>query len=298
MQAVRSLASRLNMFSKKMSVTAIKASRVALAVAAIGGLACLSTGAHAAGRVFYDGFESGNTNAWSQDLPHDRCPVVNRASDGGPGPYSGSQMVACTWSAGQDGSPYQSLAAPINYSNEFLMRVRMRVDKNFVPTTPGSQTKILRFFVFDGSDRSKYLDLFSIVHPGGDLGYTGTAALSGQLPGPVWGTSGVAAADPASWHKVEYYINQSAGLIRMFQDGVKVREWGPGLNFNGVRWTPLYLTSNWGDPHVAGTIYFDEMEVFSDTGTGASGSLADASVSSGSVAVGTASSLRVTGTAP
>src|SRR5262245_4628748 len=39
---------------------------------------------HAAGRVFYDGFEDGTTNAWQQDDFRNKCVVVTSALDGGP----------------------------------------------------------------------------------------------------------------------------------------------------------------------------------------------------------------------
>jgi hypothetical protein len=261
-------------------------------------LAALGTfdAANAAGRVFYDGFESGNTNLWRQDDFRNRCQVVTAAADGVAGPYVGSRMVRCNWdgtAAWNAPTTYESLVVDIPYTNEFLLRARLRADRNWEKTS-GSATKIMRFYNWTGS-QSTYLDLFGSVI-GTSISNQGVAG--GAQLATYWGGLDNA-SDPSSWHKVEYYINQSAGTIKVWHDGVLVRN-NTGFNFNGAKWTPFYLTSNWSDAH-DGTnyIYFDEVEIFSDTGTGASGSLSDASATaSASSGVGGAGTLRLINVAP
>ena len=40
-------------------------------------LALLPAAGHTATRIFYDGFETGNSNLWSQEGSNARCPVVS-----------------------------------------------------------------------------------------------------------------------------------------------------------------------------------------------------------------------------
>lgn len=246
----------------------------AIALMSVLALAISGT-AVAAGRVFYDGFESGNTNLWRQDDYHNRCQSVTAAADGVAGPFAGTRMVRCNWNgtvAWDSPTVYESLAVNVPYTNEFLVRTRLRVDKN-LEKTGGSPTKIMRFFNWTGN-QSTYLDLFGVL--------MGNSIVNQAVAGGVdlnayWGGSD-SAANPSSWHKVEYYINQ-AGTIKVWHDGVLVRN-NSGLNFNGARWTPFYITSNWSDSHDAvNYIYYDDVEIFSDQGSGASGSMSDASIS-------------------
>ena len=56
-----------------------------------------------------------------------------------------------------------------------------------------------------------------------------------------------------------------------------------GHEYTADRFTDFYITSNWADAHdAANHIYFDEIEIYSDTGTGATGLMSDATISSGS----------------
>ena len=98
-------------------------------------MACVATfllapSALAAGRVFYDGFESGNTNLWQQDDYRDRCQVTTSAADGKAGPFAGSRMVRCNWNgtvAWNDPAKFQTLHLTPSYNNEIFYRVRLRV---------------------------------------------------------------------------------------------------------------------------------------------------------------------------
>ena len=233
----------------------------------------------AAGRVFYDGFESGNTSLWQQDGTRNRCQVVTSAADGVAGPYAGSKMARCNWNgtvAWNDPAAYETLAlSSISYSNEVFYRLRIRVDKNLEKTT-NSPTKLLRFY--SGSPPAN--DLFDTITggPSGFINAVPSLTVGGGLATYWGGASGDNTASSTGWHKVETYFNQSTGTIRVWHDGVKVRD--DTVSFGGQKWSHFYLTSNWADAH-DGTnyIYFDEFEVFSDTGSGATGSMSDASVS-------------------
>ena len=235
----------------------------------------------AAGRVFYDGFESGNTNLWRQDSTRNRCQVVTSAADGIAGPFAKSRMLRCNDNGTvpfNDPAEYETLqlgTGAINYSQELFIRTRVRVDSN-LEKTPGSAKKILRVFNFTGVT-SEYNDIYEAIYNGDGLRNTGVAG-GGQFATYFGGTGSDQTSNPSSWHKVEYYINTS-GTIKVWHDGALVQNF-TGLRTNGAKWLPFYLTSNWSDPHDATNyVYFDEFEVFTDTGSGASGLMSNATVS-------------------
>ena len=106
---------------------ALKLSSVVL-IAALGAVAGQS---QAAGRVFYDNFESGNTNQWSADGTRSRCTVVGKGLDGG-APHSGSDQLECNWNgvaAWDDPAAYSTLMLPQSswkYGSEYLIRFWLR----------------------------------------------------------------------------------------------------------------------------------------------------------------------------
>jgi hypothetical protein len=234
---------------------------------------------HAAGRVFYDGFESGVVNAkWRSDGDSPLCSVVSSAVDGVAGPYAGTKMVSCNTSTNAN---FDNLVLDTNnYSDVLLIRTRVRVDKD-MDRTVSSSKKILRFFYWTGS---VYHDLFAIIRPASGLNNESHSQLN-VTENTYWGgASGDNTANSSSWHKVEYYIRQSTGAMKVWHDGVLVRN-ELGLNYVGVKWSPFYITSNFSDSH-DGTnhVYFDEFEVFSDLGTGATGLMSSATITQGSSA--------------
>ena len=108
--------------------------------------------------------------------------------------------------------------------------------------------------------------MFEDSVPGNSLSNRGNAGNVG-LP-TYWGG---ATADntglSSGWHKVEYYFNHATGSIKVWHDGILIRN--DTVSFNSQKWLPFYLTSNWSDGHDnTNYIYFDEIEVYSDTGTG------------------------------
>lgn len=238
------------------------------------------TEAFAQGRVFYDGFESGNTNLWQKDGSRNPCLVVSSATDGVLGPYAGTKMLRCsdngvvTWS---DPAAFETLVlANVPYTKEILFRVRLRADQN-LEKSGSSPKKILRIYNWNGV-QSTYNDIFESFYPGSGL--VNQIIAGGQQLSTYWGgTSGDSSTSTTAWHKIEYYINTS-GIVKIWHDGVLVKN-ESGLNTSAAKFLPFYITSNWSDPHDAvNHIYFDEFEAYSDSGSGGIGSMADASIRS------------------
>jgi hypothetical protein len=231
----------------------------------------LTGGSEDFGRIFFDDFEDGTTDAWLQDSPHAKGTVVTSSTDGVAGPYAGTYM----WRANYDGSSgdvYDSLRLPtIDYTSEYFIRARLRVDQNFAKTA-GSAAKIMRVYYWDGTT---YHDLFGIIRTG--TGLNNTTIVDGTGPATYWGdASGDEVTNTSGWHKVEYYVNTGSGLLKVWHDGVLVRNL-TGLDFGSVEYQPFYLTSNFSDSHDSTNhIYFDNVEVYSDAATGGTGSMSNA----------------------
>ncbi len=237
-------------------------------------LSTIAGRSQAAGRAFYDGFESGNTNQWGQDGNHNRCQVVPSAEDGVAGPYSGTRMARCDANgvvAWNDPAAFETLVLEsVPHTDELFFRVRVRLDNNF-EKTGGSAAKILRIF----ATATTYNDLFETAYDAQGFRNEGVAN-NNQLV-TYWGESGDTTSTTASWHKIEYYINKATGKIRVWHDGVMRRD--DTRNLDSSNWLPIHLRSNWSDPHDATNyVYFDEFEAFSDTGADAVGLMSDATV--------------------
>src|SRR5258706_12799771 len=113
--------------SAEPAVVTETARHLLLALFALGLFSVASTSV-AAGRVFYDGFESGNTNLWEQDDFRNRCQVVTTAADGVVGPFAGSRMLRCNdngVAAWNDPASFETLMiSSVNYSQELFIRTR------------------------------------------------------------------------------------------------------------------------------------------------------------------------------
>lgn len=227
---------------------------------------------YAASRFFYDGFEDGTVDKWSIDPYHSPCPIVTASTDGVAGPYAGNYMARCNWFV----DDYQSvLINSVPYTNEIFYRVRIRVDQN-VERTDGSPLKMLRIYYWTG-DWDTYRDFFTdsvIGNSCSNRGNAGTTALD-----TYWGGApGDNSCNSSSWHKIEYYFNHANGAIKVWHDGVLVRN--DTVSFNSQKWFPFSLASNFSDSHDnTNHIYFDDMEIFTDQGTGATGLMSDATIS-------------------
>jgi hypothetical protein len=102
---------------------------------------------------------------------------------------------------------------------------------------------------------------------------------AGNLP-TYWGDAAgdETRDDRDNWHTIEMYFQHSTGTIRVWHDGILVRH-DTGVDFEGVKWSPFYITSNAVDPFDdTNYIYFDQFEVYSDRAAGATGSMSDASI--------------------
>jgi hypothetical protein len=242
------------------------------------------TATYAAGRVFFEGFEAGNTASFAADGTRERCVATRSSVDQKPA-RAGSYMAECNWNgvvAWNDSRAYSSLKLPSwNYSREFLIRgwVRYAAD---VDHAMGA--KLMRLLSDDGSN-SFYLGA-QMERSGGPV-FVYWERVNGRA-GPLSYGEGTAAGDGA-WHKIEVYTKhnapgQSDGVLRMWLDGnVVLEQQGLITSSSEGRWYPFYLMSNWsnnpGWEHDANNhVYWDDVEIYSDTGTGASGSLANASI--------------------
>src|SRR5262245_25561634 len=92
-------------------------------------VALLPFATHAAGRVFYDDFESGSTGKWSQDGGRNKCVVVSAAVDA-KNPFAGTKMAECNWNgvvAWDAATGYSTLRLPcFDCTKEFLIGMKMR----------------------------------------------------------------------------------------------------------------------------------------------------------------------------
>jgi hypothetical protein len=251
--------------------------RIAFLLGLIIANAALPAPSVAAGRVFYDGFESGNTDLWRKGDYRNRCRVVSAAADGVSGPLKGQSMASCNWNGTvpwNDPASFETLLLDVSRSSkEVFYRIWFRLDGN-VDMSTGSAGKIARIYVPE-SDAPN--DMFAAARTSPGLTNEGLAG-GRQMP-TYWGSaSGDRSASSATWHKMEYYFNYSKGVVRVWHDGVKIRD-ESGRSFGGTPWTNLYILSNFADPHDASnSVYFDEIEVFTEAGFTATGDMDDASI--------------------
>jgi hypothetical protein len=247
-------------------------------------LVAAASDSRAAGRVFSDDFESGNLSKWSADGARSMCTVVQSALDGGT-VHGGTHMMQCNWNGivpWDDPNAYTSVVLPQsawNYSSEFFIRLWLRYDRDVSHTDGG---KVLRLYPDD------HLDGFFM---GARMNAGGVALLSWDhingAQGPVFWGSGAPLGDQR-WHKVEIYVNASTsanGILRIWIDGSLKQEATHIVSVSaGHQWGPLYLMSNWsnnpGWEHGASNhVYWDDIEVYTDAGSGASGNMSDATIS-------------------
>lgn len=255
--------------------------------------------ADAAGLVFSDDFESGNLGKWSKEGTHDMCTVVQRAMDGGM-PHSGQNMMQCNWNgtvAWNDPQRYSTVELPQSawrYQSEFLIRLWLRYD-NDVTHNPGN--KVLRLYPNERRGGQIVSDFFmnaQMEAPGGPALFAWNA-INGKQGPTFWGGRDTPLGDH-NWHKVEIYMKaspQADGVARVWIDG-KLRQEVTNLATIAEgyhNWGPLCLMSNWasnpGWEHGPNNhVYWDDVEIYTDTGSGALGQMSDASIKAGAAAAG------------
>jgi hypothetical protein len=242
--------------------------------------------AEAAGRVFYDGFESTDTSRWDADGSRDRCTVVQVGVDQG-SPHSGNGMLQCNWDGTVTWTDPRAETTLVlqqsrwNYQREFFIRAWLRYDADVAHTFGG---KVLRLYPVDHNNFSFCITSEMQASGGPELVFW--EWLNGK-PGPeYWGT-GTVGYDHA-WHKIEIYMNHSSspdGSLKVWIDGQLVQQATNLVTGSATsKWGPLYLNSNWSNngpqwAHGAHNhTYWDEVEIYTDLGTGATGSMSDASI--------------------
>lgn len=269
---------------------------ITLAFSLISIFACLTDTAQAAGRVFYDGWESGNTNLWATDVPNQKCVAVTTAADGLAGTHSGGYMVRCNWeSDGNDAGVGTQTAMVINdiapYTNEVLYRFWIRRDASL---NGGTGPKIARF-----GNHDTFLDL-SVDNNPTDGAITGaffnhTQANGSGWIGTYWGD--ISHAGDRGWHKIEVYVYEhpTNGIIRLWEDDILQKEF-VNTNTNtaddfysyAASWTTFLMGSNWSasppccSHDAINYLYWDDFEIYTDTGTGGTGSMSAGTITQGS----------------
>lgn len=266
MKAVKATTVRAQRERRDSGTRHLRYKHMALVAAATLSTMSFSGLANAAGRVFYDGFEDGSTSAWTQDSNRNRCAVVTTAADG-KGPAAGSRMARCdnNGSAAWDAANrYETLVhAMPSGASELFVRVRMRLDTNHDRVYQGSCAKKLRWFPSP--------DLFLV-----GCNWDGFKFESPDY-GVYWGDgAGDTSMTSGGWHTIEYYWG--GGKFKYWVDKVLRHSASAGSPPASL----LYLQSNWEDSHdTVNYTYFDEIEFFTNTGTGATGLMSDGTIAQG-----------------
>jgi len=245
------------------------------------------TPSFAAGVVFSDGFEDGTTNKWQRDGSRDLCPVVERSVDGVPS-HSGKFMLECNWNGlvpWNDSAAYSTVQlASWPYQAEFLVRLWVRFASD---VTPHEGSKILRMAPGDGKTD------FFIIQPNmraSDRPIQFSWVLNNKQMPSFWG-NGHTIGD-GKWHRVEIYVKEnhrgaSDGVARVWLDGALLQELVNEVTIApSGHWASLHLMSNWSnnpgwDHGAHNHVNWDDIQIFSDAGTGASGNMHDATVAGG-----------------
>ena len=259
-----------------------------LATALLLVLVALPHPSSAAGRVFFEDFESYSvgtlpTTQWQQDLPHNLPQVVTSSLDGIAGPHSGTKMMRANWTS----SDYESAKLTSwSYNTEFLIRLWVRYDSDVDHVQGNKVFRLDNFatesFYFDGQMES----------PPKCVMFSFWEVVAGKtITGPPWENFNGGPLGDTQWHKIEIYVKhnqvgQTDGILRVWNDGQIVHDITNIQSVaNGAKWFPMFLMSNWSNfAHDNNNhVYWDDIEIFSDTGTGSTGLMSDASICDGAI---------------
>lgn len=251
-------------------------------------LLLVSLDAHAAGRVFYDGFESGSFDpGWSSGWA-DGDGIIpasgNKGHDNTVLPEAGNRQMEC-WYENPAGNTWfcNYIAIDTLYTDEIFVRLWMRLDQD-VQANQGSMAHILRFYAGGGLITDVLVEML------GDN--SGNVANTQLIADAVWNSNRPSNSpqfysyNPGigdnAWHKYEMYLNNATHVYKLWQDDVlKMSLSDAMINYHFGNFIPLH---NWGSPKPTDLnthFYFDEVEVYSDlgsrtfTGTMAAGDIAD-----------------------
>ena len=257
--------------------------RAAFMAGALSAMLMLGAQTQAAGRVFFEDFEAGSVSQFQQDNSRKMCTAVTQSVDS-VAPQGGTHMMECNWNGvvTWDDPAAQSTVVinSFSYTTEFMIRywVRYATDVDKV-----GGNKLFKFSNNGGTDF--ILNGSPDALPGQMVSYF--PLLAGQQGPTFWG-DGQAFAD-YKWHRVEIYVKHNSsgasdGIFKVWEDGKPKQQMSNVKTvLPGEKWYPVYFMSNWsnnpGWEHDANNhTYWDNIEVFSDTGTGGSGSMADGSM--------------------
>lgn len=234
-------------------------------------------------RVFFDDFESGNTNKWQQDDPTRRCRALTTSSDG-KGPHGGNYQIECNWNGTVDWTDsrvFENLVGKFAVHTDTLVRSWVRYETD-VDTAP------------NGAFGGKLARLTTTNYQDGDQIYWSADGDYSALAFVVAGGSPVGAAwfeahwNDYQWHKIEVYMHPSLGddgVTRLWVDGtLRVDRHAATIAKAGSVFDTLYVMSNWSGAEgccthdATNSVVWDDIEVFTDSDTGerAEGSLVDA----------------------
>lgn len=245
----------------------------------------------AAGRVFYDGFEDGTTNAWapgSSSGYYAKCDVVTSALDAGVGPASGTHMARCNWDGTQGtyGHRSQEMIKSGWSGDEFLIRWKVRYDSDIDHSIGSKLFRAPGAVSFSANQFENYPDanLLTTIYKSNaqQIGATNWGCGSNFLDG--------------QWHEIEIYFlksgaGQNNGVARIWTDGSFCWE-ETGVNTDDPQgssyWNDFHLMSNWSNNYPAwpyhdanNHAYWDEFEIYSNTGSGGTGSMSAGTIAAG-----------------
>ena len=215
----------------------------------------------AASRVFYENFDDGNANEFDRHTA-----LVVSAT-----PHSGGYCGRANWNSQQSTSDF--MVSSWDYDQETFIRFWIRIDPN---CEAEEGAKFLRLG-FDGGNSDTYHEVNT-----GTGGVHRPWYVNGKCVLDVYGGS----LGLSSWTKYEIYIkhdtNDSNGELKVWINDQLVAKYNGwhGDTFDGTeKWYPLHLPSNWvhrgPEPNY---VYFDDVEIYSDIGSGAIGSMADGTI--------------------
>ena len=242
--------------------------------------------AWAVGRVFYDDFENAvvNTSLWNATPPWHLARTTQTAADGGPGPHAGAWMGVTNWASSGPDAEYTSFnRSGWSWTSEMFIRMWFRYDAN-VDLHVGSKAFRLSG---DYPNASFYWGCQMERPPNQHLFWYWEKI--GATDGPIsYGDSWRGCGDQL-WHKLEIYIKanttgQANGILRIWEDGEIVEENTNVVSVtDGHYWNKVDFASNWSNYTKIGDnfVYWDDFEIYSDTGTGGSGLMSDASITQG-----------------
>ncbi len=221
--------------------------------------------AYGQGRVLYENFDT------TIGQPTD-CVAVTVGRDGTPA--RSGRSLECNWDgtrSWQDSLATQEMEAFAPANNEKLFSGWFRVDRN-VDHVGGS--KLMRIGWNTPSEM-----IISCQFEQGD-GATLFASVNNQSS--FWGNAQSICGDH-QWHRIRVYTSPTT--IRLWLDNTLLREWTGTFNF-GSGQHGVFFMSNWssnpGWEHDANNnVMWDDIEVFSDTGTGGTGSMREGTMTQG-----------------